>query len=205
QVHYGFGEGASGIALFLLYLHVLTGRGDFRAHAVAGVEYDLAKRVEGELGWQWSRHEGDTIVYPYHVHGSAGIGSVLIRFHRWLGDERYRELAVRVAEDAFVKYAYMPGLFEGLAGIAELMLDVYRFTGEERFRAHAWDIAETILWFRMEREGGTAFPGGWLTRISNDYATGAAGIGLFLSRLLDGGPRLFLDLNLDGVRECVRE
>lgn len=36
-------------------------------------------------------------------------------------------------------------------------------------------------------------------RISNDYATGAAGIGLFFTRLLRLHRRLFVDLDLDAV------
>ncbi|MCG5213022.1 lanthionine synthetase C family protein [Streptosporangium sp. KLBMP 9127] len=194
NVHYGFGYGASGIALFLLYLHMLTGRADFRACAIGGLEFDLANRVENELGWQWRRFQGDAVLYPYLIHGSAGVGSTVIRFAHVLGVERYEAAARKIADDVLVKYAFLPSLFEGLAGIGEFMLDMFRFTGEERFRRNAFDIAESILWFKIDRPQGVAFPGRWLTRISNDYATGSAGIGLFFTRLLRPGRRLFVDL-----------
>ncbi|MFB7247354.1 hypothetical protein CW362_21815 [Streptomyces populi] len=198
-VHYGYGYGASGIALFLLHLHLATGDDRFRSCAVRALEYDLAHARRTELGMQWPRFQDDTVVYPYWIHGSAGIGSTVVRFHHLLGIERYGDLARRIADDTYVKYSYTPGLFEGLAGIGEFMLDMHCFTGEERYRRNAFDIAETLLWFRTEGEDGTAFPGRWLTRVSHDYATGSAGVGLFLSRLLRPRARAFVDLALPGT------
>ncbi|MER6446517.1 lanthionine synthetase C family protein [Streptomyces venezuelae] len=194
MVHYGYGHGASGIALFLLHLHLLTGDIRFRSYAVRALEFDLAHVSESGLGLQWQRVQDDPVMYPYWIHGGAGVGSVLVRFHDLLGIERYGDLARRVADDTFVKYAYSPGLFEGLAGIGEFMLDMYSFTGEREYRDRARDIAGTILWFRVENEDGIAFPCRWLNRIAHDYATGSAGIGLFLSRLLSPGERPFVDL-----------
>lgn len=195
-VHYGYGYGASGIALFLLHLYTRTGDARYRTCALRALEFDLNHVRESGVGMQWPRFQDDTIVYPYWIHGSAGVGSVLIRFHHLLGIERYGVLARRVADDAFIRYSYTPGLFEGLAGIGELMLDMYRFTSEEHYRSKAFMIADTIQWFRIETEDGTAFPGRALSRITHDYATGSAGIGLFLSRLLRPGDRAFVDMDI---------
>ena len=41
--------------------------------------------------------------------------------------------------------------------------------------------------FAIERPTGIAFPGENLLRISTDFATGSAGIGLFLDRLVKQG------------------
>jgi lantibiotic modifying enzyme len=194
RVHYGFAYGASGIALFLAYLHVTTGRVDFRTAAVRAFDFDLANKIETPLGWGWRKSEVDTIILPYWVHGGAGIGSVGIRISHLLGCERYQVIADQIAEDTFVKYSVFPGLFEGLAGIGELMLDMYGFTGNERYRHMAFDIAQTILWFKINQAEGVAWPGDWLNRLSNDYSTGAAGIGLFLSRLRRPCERLFVDI-----------
>lgn len=191
---YGFGDGASGIALFLANLFAVTGDERHRRHAAGGLEFELRHRVEGELGWQWPRYEGEAVVYRYFLYGSAGIAAALIRCAALLDLPRYDDLARRIGSDTFVKYAFVPGLFEGMAGIGELMLDLHQATGLAEWRERALEIADTILWFRVERPEGTAFPGGWLTRISNDDATGAAGIGLFFRRLLGGGPRAFVDL-----------
>jgi len=196
KIHYGYGYGASGIALFLLYLGAVTGRADLREGAIQGLEFDLANKSDSEVGWQWKRLEDDTVLYPYWIHGSAGIGSTLVRFARLLGADRYRALADRIAEDTFVKYSFIPSLFDGLAGIGELMVDMWSLTADEAYREYAFDIADTMLWFKIDRPEGVAYPGGWLTRISNDYATGAAGIGLYFTRLLRPRGRLFMDLDL---------
>lgn len=200
RVHYGFGYGASGIALFLMYLHTITGRDDFRTAAIRGLEYDLSNKVENELGWGWKRHEDDTVVVPYWIEGSAGVGATAIRFSHVLGIQRYETLARRIAEDAFVKYTVFPGLFDGLAGIAEFMLDMYRFTNDGEYAEKAFDIAETILWFKIDRPEGVAWPGQWLSRISMDYSTGGSGIGLFFDRLLRPAERLVLDVHLQRAR-----
>jgi lantibiotic modifying enzyme len=190
---YGFGYGASGVALFLADLHLATGDREVRDAAVRALEFDLAHKVETELGWSWPRFEGDGAVRPYWIQGAAGVGSVVIRLHDRLGIARYLPIAERIAHDLFVKFTVVPGLFEGLAGIAELMLDMYRFTGDDAYLDRAFDMAETILWFKLERARGVAWPGRWLDRITSDYASGAAGIGLFLARLDGHGARVLMD------------
>jgi hypothetical protein len=195
--HHGYGWGSSGIALFLLYLYEATAREEFLELGLAGLESELAAREPGPR-YEWRRYEGDSLLYPYWIHGNAGIASVALRFSTLLGERRYERLALDIVDDTFVKYSYTMGLFEGLAGIGELMLDAFLATGDEGHRRRAMDIAETITWFGLERPEGVAFPGRWLHRISTDYATGAAGIGLFLRRLARGGGRHFLDLNRPG-------
>ncbi|WP_214317769.1 lanthionine synthetase C family protein [Nonomuraea sediminis] len=201
KVHFGFGFGASGVALFLLQLHAVTGDAEFAELAVRALDFDVAHRVENELGWNWQRYEGDALIRPYWIEGGAGIGSVAIRAHHLLGSARHLAVAERIAQDLCLKFTVTPGLFEGLTGIAEFMLDMHRFTGEQAYLDQALDMAETILWFRVPAEGGTAWPGRSLDRITHDYATGAAGIGLFLARLCQPGPRLFLDIEGEGKGE----
>jgi lantibiotic modifying enzyme len=194
-VPYGFGYGASGVALFLAELHLATGDGGVREAAVRALDFELAHRVESDLGWVWRRFEGDDLDRPYWIQGSAGVGSVVIRLHHHLGIARYLPIAERIARDLFIKFTVNPGLFQGLAGIAEFMLDMHRFTGDDAYLDRAFDMAETILWFKLERAGGVAWPGRWLDRITLDYASGAAGIALFLARLDERGPRLILDFD----------
>lgn len=196
NVHFGFGYGASGIALFLLHLGLATGDHRFLDCATRGLEYDLSKKLENVNGISWNRYKGDSLALPYWLYGSAGVGATVARFYHHLGSERYRALAEEIAESTYIKWSVLPGLLEGISGIGEFMLDMFRFTGNVTYRDRALDIGETILWYRVERPEGTAFPGRWPTRISNDYGTGGAGIGLYLRRLLDPRGRLFLDLNL---------
>lgn len=196
-IHYGYGYGASGIGLFLLNLYVATLREDFQNFAVKALEYDLEAGTDSKVGIQWKRFEDDVLLYPYFIHGSAGIGSVLIRFYEVLGDERYKAQALKIADDTYIKYSFIPSQFEGLAGIGEFMIDAWSCSGDNKYYLYALDIAESVLWFGIQKEEGMAFPGRWLTRIANDYATGSAGIGLFLFRLINPQPKHFMDLDID--------
>ncbi len=197
RIHYGYGYGASGIGLFLLYLYRITQSEIYRTYAIKALEYDLSKKINSEIGMQWKRFENDNLLYPYWIHGNSGIGSILFRFYEVLGDEKYLKLAEQIAQDTFVKYSFNPGLFEGLAGIGEFMYDSFVYTKNESFLNKAFDIAETLLWFKIEKPSGIAYPGRWLTKISTDYGTGSAGIGLFFHRILNHDKRLFIDLDWD--------
>jgi hypothetical protein len=195
-IHYGFGHGASGIALFLLHLHQKTGDPRYLAVARLALDFELGSALDpDDAALKWRNHEqAPLIAEPYLEHGSAGIGSVFCRFASALGDDRHLQVAIRAAEFAFSKHAVEPTQFSGLSGIGELMLDLFRHSGQEVYLNRAYAIADTILMYAVERPQGIGFPGRLLLRLSSDLATGAAGIGLFLHRLLTGGPRPFLDL-----------
>ncbi|WP_069114818.1 lanthionine synthetase C family protein [Jiangella alba] len=205
RVHYGLGYGASGVALYLLRLYQATGLDDYLVAAARGLAFDLDARVETDLGWLWHRFEGDDMLRPYWLHGSAGVGSVVVRFFAATRDEHYAALAARICTDAYVKFTVSPGLFDGLSGVGELMLDLSLATGEPHYAGWALDVAETISWFAVAKPQGTAWPSRSLDKISNDYATGAAGIGLFLTRLLHGGPRPFIDPLVPAGAVAARE
>jgi hypothetical protein len=68
--------------------------------------------------------------------------------------------------------------------MGNFLLDAWCQSGDERHLLAAWQAAEGVLLFRIECEEGITFPGEQARRESADYATGAAGIGLFLDRLL---------------------
>ncbi|MER6115580.1 lanthionine synthetase C family protein [Streptomyces sp. NPDC001743] len=195
QTHFGFGHGASGIALFLLRLQQASGRQVYGEAAARAMEFDLSNGTDSEYGCAWRRFQGDNLVMPYLLHGSAGVGSVALRFYEATGESRYLKEAERIAHGQFIKFTVTPGLLEGLAGIGEFLLDSYRVTGHVEYRNRALDLTDSLLWFRIRTDDGSAWPGRWLNNMSNDYAAGAAGIGLFLARLLrpGPGPRPFLD------------
>lgn len=193
KIHYGYGMGQAGIALFLLNLHRITGTDAFLRAAISSLECDLAAGLATIAGTQWPRHENDALLFPYMMHGSAGIGSVVARFASALGDERYHAIALALAEDAYVSHTFAPGLFEGMAGIGEFLVDAAHHLGEPRFGASALRIALNILNFRIDREGGLVFPGRSLMKIATDYGSGSAGIGLFMLRALRREKRFLFD------------
>lgn len=70
---------------------------------------------------------------------------------------------------------------------------MYSATGDRTYLDDAHQVAKKILLYQINTNGGVAFPGEELLKISNDLGTGSAGVGLFLSRLLKQGKRFFYD------------
>ena len=194
KIHHGYGYGSSGIALFLAQAAVATGESLYGKVASAAIDFDLSHVTATAVGRQWHSVIDGTIVYPYWIQGTAGIGSVLIRCARLLGREDLYTLALELADESYVSHSYVPGQFIGMAGIGEFMLDVFAASGITRFEAYAHNIALSVHRFAIRRGDGLAFPGRSLSRLSYDYGTGSAGIGTFLARVAAPGPRLFLDL-----------
>jgi predicted Ser/Thr protein kinase len=189
----GLAHGGSGIALFLLMASEAAGEPEYRTHACAGLEHVIAEASDRDDCIAWTRFPEDTFLWPYWRSGTAGIGSVLIRFFAITRDERYKQLAIKAARYLAHRYTLMPGQFNGLSGIGEFFIDMYRHTRDPLYLEKAGWIARRALLFAVEERIGTAFPGEELLRISNDFGTGGAGIGMFLSRLARLRPHPFLD------------
>lgn len=199
-VKYGLAHGASGVALFLLYLDRAAG-GGYESAAVRAMDFDLAQGAEtAEGGLSWRRDsENQKVVSPYWKQGSAGVGIVALRFLRALGGSRYREVIEKIHMDCDRKYALFPGRNDGLAGIGEFLLDAHAQTGDPKYLRGAHRIAAGLKVFRVQQDDGAAYPGNGLARLSCDLATGSAGVVLFLDRLRNPRTAPFmLDELLDG-------
>lgn len=199
KVSLGLAHGASGVALFFLYLYLATGDYCFLDAGQEALQYDLSFAVEtkdGGLSWAQSVDLRSPL-YPYWRLGSAGIGRVVLRFYRALKNHDLRAILEKIFVESDRKYAVSPGQFMGLAGLGEFSLDLYDLLGESRFLHAAEKAARGIMLFRIERNG-IAFPGEQLARLSCDYGTGSAGVVLFLNRIVDRqGPNFMLDSLFD--------
>lgn len=194
----GLGYGQSGVALFLLYLHAVTGEARYLRLGEAALAEDLAHGRaldSGALGFP-DRPEGK-ILYPYWMTGSAGVGSVLVRYFHVTKNPAYRELAERIRQATTPQYSVFPSLFMGLAGLGMFLMDAEQFLGDPTYRNQAHGAAKGVLRFGVDKPQGTAFPGDYLHRISTDLGSGSSGIALFLHRLAHGtGNPLFPDAAL---------
>lgn len=185
----GWMEGASGIALFLLYAFCTTGDPRYLRVGEQGLQFDMAHGRESGASFGFSRRTraSDTIQMPYLEHGTAGVGTVALRYLAVTRRPVYAEFAERIRGSVAHKYAVVPGLFSGLAGLGNYLLDAHQLLQDPRDLALAHRVAQGIRLFRVPRGDGMAFPGLDQGKLTCDYAEGSAGIGLFLHRLLHGG------------------
>lgn len=191
----GLHHGASGVSLFLLYLYLASKKEIYLDVGRQTLDFDInnaSPNIEGGISWKRYVDQG-RIVYPYLGQGSAGVGVAIARYYRLLssGDEKYGEMLEKIYHDTNRKYAVFPGVFSGLSGIGEFLLDLYGVTNQENHLEAAYRIAAGVSLFIIEKEEGVAFPGDELKRISCDFGTGSAGIGLFLHRLVHRGESHF--------------
>ncbi len=187
MVWLGYARGASGIALYLLYLSLATGDDRFLRGGEQALAFDLAQARITEEGHP-SIPRGtvgafEDVLTHYWLDGSAGVATALVRFWASTKNRSYLNALNDLAPDTFRKYTVFPSLFRGLSGLGNFLLDACALTGEERYLRHAHRAAGGVMLFGVERPDGLAFPGEQLYRISTDFATGSAGVALFLHRL----------------------
>ncbi|MFB7937718.1 class IV lanthionine synthetase LanL [Streptomyces sp. NPDC056049] len=179
----GFAHGTSGIGCFLLAAASVTGRAEDLDLAVAAGEHLVAHAVDVGGAAQWPAQSGDVPTAPYWCHGSAGIGSFLVRLGRATGDERFGGLARRSAR-AVVERASRAALTQchGLAGNGDLLLDLAQATGDDAPRASAEGLARLIVSEGSRRGGHVVFPNEY-GDVSTGWSDGSAGILAFLLRV----------------------
>ncbi|WP_189952399.1 class IV lanthionine synthetase LanL [Streptomyces roseolus] len=185
----GFAHGSSGIGCFLLAAASVTGSPVHRELAVAAGEHLVAHAVDVGGAAQWPAQTGDVPTAPYWCHGSAGIGSFLVRLWRATGDDRYGDLA-RAAGRAVVERASRAALTQchGLAGNGDFLLDLADATGDPVHRTRAGDLARLLVAERSRRGDHVVFPNEY-GEVSTGWSDGSAGILAFLLRVRHTEPR----------------
>ncbi|AWV08102.1 class III lanthionine synthetase LanKC [Marilutibacter maris] len=195
------GHGGAGVALYLLYLAQASGERKYLEAGRQALEWVLGNSlVNADGGMSWIARDSNRSYTPYWRWGSSGIGRTLLRYWHATGDERYASALDQVQIDCDRKYTIFPGYFFGISGICEMFLDMARFP---RWEAQAQNSVRRLLagcmLFPFERDGGLAFPGESLNRISCDFGTGGAGIALVMNRYLKrDGASFMLDELLSG-------
>ena len=193
----GYARGASGISLFLLYLHLASGDTQFLEAGRSALDYDLGAALELEGGLRIPRATADSIdshhqnVYShYWSDGSTGVCTALLRYISVLGEKSDKAMLEALMGDTKRDKTAFPTLFTGLAGLGNLQLDAFDFTGDPKYLSSARYITRGIYRFQIHKPHGIAFPGEQLLRISNDFGSGSAGIACFLHRLQHAEKRL---------------
>jgi len=194
EVYHGLAHGAAGIGYFLLRLYQETLHEEYLGYARKLLDFDLVNAEEQHGHLLFHRSVNDKTYYPYWRIGSAGIGSVALRFYAETKDEYYLQASRKIAHYLAGKYTVFPTNFSGMGGIGNFFVDMYLHTGEESYRTEAYRFVDRIMLFAIEKGPGVAFPGEELVRISTDFGTGSAGTGSFIHRILTGEGIPFFDL-----------
>ncbi len=182
----GLLRGPSGQALLFTRLYERTAQAAWLDAAETAIAADLDGCVTNRKG-ALQVNEGWRVM-PYLNAGSAGIGMVIDRFLPHRQNAAFAEAAAGIRIAAQSGYYAQAGLFNGRAG---MLLYLAGTGGHDRqARAHVPRLA----WHAVPYEGGLAFPGDMLLRLSMDLGTGTAGVLLGLAALLapDGAALPFL-------------
>ncbi|NOK59423.1 MAG: protein kinase/lanthionine synthetase C family protein [Chloroflexi bacterium AL-W] len=195
QIWLGYTRGGSGIALFLLYLYLASGRSQFLEIGEQALAFEVAharKMQEGVLAVPrgiLGSEDSERVSTHYWLDGSAGVATTLMRFWVVTQKQQYHDSFAQFARDSCRKYTAFPSLFRGLSGLGNVLLDAYEFTHADHYLHEAHRVANGVLLYKIDRPQGIAFPGEQLMRIATDFGTGSAGIALFLHRLGHAGER----------------
>ncbi len=185
----GFAHGTAGIGCFLLEAASVTKNPEHRELALAAGELLVTHAVTVGDAAQWPAQATDVPTAPYWCHGSAGIGSFLVRLWRATGDARFRDLAVGGTR-AVVERASRAAVTQchGLAGNGDFLLDMAEATGDPAHRARAEELARLIVCERSHRGRHVVFPNEY-GDVSTSWSDGSAGILAFLLRVRHTEPR----------------
>jgi tRNA A-37 threonylcarbamoyl transferase component Bud32 len=190
--YHGFAHGTAGVGYALLEMALATGRSDCLELAYHAGETLLANAIVNDGMAQWAAEPGDIATAPYWCHGSAGIGTFLIRLYRATSDDRFRKLA-DLSAHAVMENSWrgVLGQCHGLAGNGDFLLDMAETDGGQRYYAMAQQIARVIFASRAYHEDQIVFPDerGYP---SPAWGDGASGILAFLLRLQHRSPRMWM-------------
>jgi tRNA A-37 threonylcarbamoyl transferase component Bud32 len=170
----GLLRGGSGKALLFIRLYERTGDPAYLNAAEAAIDDDLHRCVtdgKGALqvddGWR---------TLPYLAGGSVGIGMVIDQFTAHKQHEEFADAARAIRLAASSGLYAQAGLFNGRAGMIAYLAGSRDERGQEAGRRVAGDHVDRLAWHAVRYEGGLAFPGDMLFRLSMDLGTGAAGV-----------------------------
>lgn len=203
----GLSRGASGIAVYLAYMHCVSPNRRLLELAESAMDFESANAIRFDRRVFWHSHLEKPLQAPKlpgTVNGTAGVGTAALRVYLVTGEKKFRALADECAFTVSSRFTNKLWQDYGLAGFGELLLDMYRFLGNENYLNSAYYLSRALLPHRICRQEGVVFPGNDLLRVSCDFGMGTAGIGCFLDRVLkDGTPsRPFFPDELFGRNAC---
>ena len=173
----GLMYGSSGPALLFLNAFEQLGDTGLLDLAEIAIRQDLKRTVLTEDGMRQVNQGWRTL--PYLEEGSVGVALVLERYLRHRPSEELAATLEELKRVTHCSYYVQPGLFMGRAGVLLAAASL----GDQ-----VDDLVRGLGWHAMPFEGGLAYPGNQLLRLSMDLATGSAGVLLALGTALHDAP-----------------
>jgi tRNA A-37 threonylcarbamoyl transferase component Bud32 len=170
----GLLRGASGKALLFIRLYERTADTAYLDAAEAAIDEDLDRCVTNGNGVLQVDDGWRTL--PYLGGGSAGIGMVIDQFTAHKQNAAFADAARAIRLAASSGLYAQAGLFNGRAGMIAYLADTRDERRQEAGRRVADAHVDRLAWHAVRYEGGVAFPGDMLFRLSMDLGTGAAGV-----------------------------
>jgi tRNA A-37 threonylcarbamoyl transferase component Bud32 len=179
----GLLSGWSGPALLFIRLFERTREPGWLNFADQALRRDLEECVTADDESLQVR-DGETRTLPYVGLGSAGILMVAEQLAQYAPESESLESLTGLREACRGEFVIHPGLVFGRAGLAAALSMAPDPSDDVRA---AVDLhLSRLAWHAVPYEGGLAFPGNQLLRLSMDVTTGSAGVLLGLAAVLDG-------------------
>ena len=172
----GLMRGTSGQALLFLRLYERTCDPAYLDLAEAAIAADLDRCVTDHEGLTAGRRRLAEVALPQRR--QRGIGMVIDRFLPHRHNSAFAEAAAAIRIGAQSAYFAQSGLFNGRAGM------IIYLAGHDGRDRHACAHIRRLAWHAVRYEGGLAFPGDMLFRLSMDLGTGTAGVLLAVAAAL---------------------
>lgn len=200
----GLWYGRTGIAYALQQVASVTGEDGPRRAGLRLLHAELDRAREtggGELVFPVSAKDRRGM---YYLHcGTAGFLTAVSRQLAAEPDERLALAVPKLVGKSSITYVAHAGLFQGLAGLGFALAECGRLLGDERARAASWRSARTLFAHALPSGGAVRFLGDLRLRHSCELWSGASGVLLFLSHLLD--PRPDPLFSVDSLARCTAE
>jgi tRNA A-37 threonylcarbamoyl transferase component Bud32 len=178
----GLLHGRTGAALLLIRMFERSGDPGYLDLAALALGADLDRCVLNDRG-ALQVDEGWRVM-PYLGAGSAGIGLVIDHYLAHRDNTRFRQAAAAIRLAACSVYYAQAGLLRGRAGLLLYLANSRQAPGGAVLGAQVAAHVRRLAWHAISYQGGFAFPGDALFRLSMDLATGAAGVLLSLAAAL---------------------
>ena len=182
----GLKFGRAGVSLFYLYLAIVTKEQKYMEKT-----YDLLFK---ELTFIVPRNDGridlpDEIdglkASPYFLEGTAGLLAVIVRYNFCDSNKKLEPWIDKLATGIFYKQVTSATLFYGLSGIGNTLLDCYYYTGNRKYYDEAIQMADVCCLYKSKiGKDSYLVADVFNMKLSADLGYGAAGIMLFLNRII---------------------